>query len=63
MIRTKAATQLKEANIATKLAKVDATEHKINADKLGIQGFPTLKYFKSGNTCLFNTDLTCLIYY
>lgn len=31
------------------LAKVDATEEKKTAEKFGVQGFPTLYFFKNGN--------------
>jgi len=42
----KAATALKDEPV--KLAKVDATEHKEVGGRFGIQGFPTLKFFKNG---------------
>jgi protein disulfide-isomerase A1 len=44
----KAATQLANANSEVKLAKVDATEHKVVGGKYGIKGFPTLKFFRHG---------------
>jgi len=42
----KAATALKDE--PAKLGKVDATEHKEVGSRFGIQGFPTLKFFKNG---------------
>jgi protein disulfide-isomerase A1 len=42
----KAATALKGSPM--KLAKVDATENRELAEKYGIRGFPTIKYFKEG---------------
>lgn len=43
-----AATLLKEQNIEIPLAKVDATVESGLAQKQGIQGYPTLKYFVNG---------------
>jgi len=45
----KAAKQLKAKNSDVKLAKVDATIETKLAEKFGVQGFPTLKFFKKGN--------------
>lgn len=45
----KAAGKLADAESDTKLAKVDATQEKKLAERFGIQGFPTLKYFKKQN--------------
>lgn len=42
----KAATALKASSV--KLAKVDATESKDLATEYGVQGFPTIKFFKKG---------------
>ena len=41
---------MKAIDPSVKLAKVDATEAKDLASKFGIQGFPTLKFIKSGAT-------------
>lgn len=44
----KAASQLKELKSEIKLAKVDATIETKLAEKYKVQGFPTIKFFKSG---------------
>ncbi|CAI5722649.1 unnamed protein product [Hyaloperonospora brassicae] len=41
-----AATSLKEKDLPVRLAKVDATVQTQLAEQFGIQGFPTLKFFK-----------------
>ena len=41
-----AAEVLSTMDPAVPLAKVDATEEKMLAEKYGVQGFPTLIYFK-----------------
>jgi protein disulfide-isomerase A1 len=45
----KAAGTLKEEKSDVKLAKVDATIETKLAEKFGVQGFPTIKFFKKGN--------------
>ena len=44
----KAAKQIATEKIPVKMAKVDATEEKLAAEKVSIKGFPTLKYFVDG---------------
>lgn len=44
----KAASILKEKSSNIKLAKVDATEEVELAEKNGVRGYPTLKFFKKG---------------
>ena len=43
-----AAGKLKELKSDIKLAKVDATVETKLAEKYGVQGFPTIKFFKKG---------------
>ncbi|XP_050301421.1 protein disulfide-isomerase [Anthonomus grandis grandis] len=45
----KAAQTLKEKESAIKLGKVDATEQNELAEKFGIRGYPTLKFFRNGS--------------
>ncbi|XP_062712544.1 protein disulfide-isomerase-like, partial [Aedes albopictus] len=44
----KAAKALAEKNSNIKLGKVDATEEQELAEKHGVRGYPTLKFFRSG---------------
>ena len=44
----KAAEVLMEKESKIKLAKIDAQAHRENADKYGVRGYPTLKYFRQG---------------
>lgn len=45
----KAAKKLEEQQSAIKLAKVDATEETDLAEKHGVRGYPTLKFFRKGS--------------
>ncbi|XP_049810297.1 protein disulfide-isomerase [Schistocerca nitens] len=45
----KAAKKLEEKQSAIKLAKVDATEETDLAEKHGVRGYPTLKFFRKGS--------------
>jgi len=54
----KAAKRLRENNPPYYLAKLDATEHKAQAEKHGIRGFPTLFFFKNGVKMEYNGGRT-----
>jgi len=43
------AKRVHEEEAGVKIAKLDATVHKDAASAHGVQGFPTLKFFVSGN--------------
>lgn len=43
-----AAQDLSKSELSIKLGKVDATIESDLAEKFGIRGYPTLKFFKSG---------------
>lgn len=45
---SQAAERLRRDGVSGRLAAVDATEHRRIAEKYGIEGFPTFKYFKDG---------------
>jgi len=53
----KAAKRLAESGSSIKLAKVDATEELSLAEKHGVQGYPTLKFFTKGNVIPYNGKL------
>jgi len=53
-----AAAKLAEQDPPRFLAKVDATEHKKLAERFGIQGFPTLKFFNQGRDSEYNGGRT-----
>jgi protein disulfide-isomerase A1 len=52
----KAATELKEKGSKIVLAKVDCTKEESLARDHGIQGFPTLKFFRNGNAIPFEGE-------
>lgn len=46
----KAAAKLKAEGSEIRLAKVDATEESDLAQQYGVRGYPTIKFFKNGDT-------------
>jgi protein disulfide-isomerase A1 len=46
----KAAGKLKAEGSEIRLAKVDATEESDLAQQYGVRGYPTIKFFKNGDT-------------
>ena len=54
----KAAQALESSDLDVVLAKVDATIHKDLAEKFGVKGFPTLKFFREGEVGEYNGGRT-----
>ena len=49
-----AADKLKDSNPNVVVAKLDATKHEAISNKHGVQGFPTIKFFKNGTATDFS---------
>jgi protein disulfide-isomerase A1 len=54
----KAAAKLVKNDPPYYIAKVDATENKVLAEKFAVRGFPTLIFFKNGNKIEYNGGRT-----
>lgn len=54
----KAAKMAKQQGKSYVLGELDATVHKITADKHGVQSFPTIKLFLNGSAIPYNSDRT-----
>lgn len=54
----KAATALEKQGSSIKLGKVDATIEQSLAEQFGVRGYPTLKFFRSGNEIEYNGGRT-----
>jgi len=53
-----AATELKEYDSTIVIAKIDATTHGVAAQQFGVEGYPTLKWFKNGEASDFDGGRT-----
>ena len=50
----KAAAKLAEVGSEVKLAKIDATQESELAEKHGVRGYPTLKFYRKGSMIEYN---------